>query len=178
MSIPGFSLVNRHFPVCFIYEVRDRAAKGTEVSMCKYTEHKYDLNASGAKSQSPDKFLRAGLPSLVGRSSSMVLVAASVENPRLTISQISCIAVDEQAFGVQPSSSIFLKSLSASIRYPSLQTPPIKTLRSWRIAQQEMEDKGIWCNKNAFKILVNAYAVSSNIEKMEKLLMKMERDSR
>ncbi|KAJ6360852.1 hypothetical protein OIU77_004803 [Salix suchowensis] len=41
-----------------------------------------------------------------------------------------------------------------------------------------MEDKGIWCNKNAFKILVNAYAVSSNIEKMEKLLMKMERDSR
>ncbi|XP_011037457.1 PREDICTED: pentatricopeptide repeat-containing protein At2g20710, mitochondrial-like [Populus euphratica] len=46
------------------------------------------------------------------------------------------------------------------------------------ILMQEMEDKGIWCNKNAFKILVNGYAGSSNIEKMEKLLMKMERDSR
>ncbi|CAK7349800.1 unnamed protein product [Dovyalis caffra] len=46
------------------------------------------------------------------------------------------------------------------------------------ILMQEMEDQGIWCNKYAFKILVKAYAVSSNIEKMEKLLMKMERDPR
>jgi len=29
--------MNRRFPVSFIYEGRDRAAKGTEVSMGKYT---------------------------------------------------------------------------------------------------------------------------------------------
>lgn len=37
MTMPGISLVNRRFPVGFIYEGRDRAAKGTEVSMGKYT---------------------------------------------------------------------------------------------------------------------------------------------
>jgi hypothetical protein len=37
MKMPGISLVNRRFPVSFIYEGRDRAAKGTEVSMGEYT---------------------------------------------------------------------------------------------------------------------------------------------
>lgn len=37
MTMPGISLMNRRFPVSFIYEGRDRAAKGTEVSMGKYT---------------------------------------------------------------------------------------------------------------------------------------------
>lgn len=36
MTMPGISLVNRRFPVGFIYEGRDRAAKGTGVSMGEY----------------------------------------------------------------------------------------------------------------------------------------------
>lgn len=39
MKMPGISLVNRRFPVSFIYEGRDRASKGTEVSMASTQVH-------------------------------------------------------------------------------------------------------------------------------------------
>ncbi|XP_028071697.1 pentatricopeptide repeat-containing protein At2g20710, mitochondrial-like [Camellia sinensis] len=41
---------------------------------------------------------------------------------------------------------------------------------------QEMEEKGIACDKFTFSILLNSHAVTSDIKGMEKILMKMEAD--